>query len=401
MLEGIRSLRARLTRSGVHAKAEAGTDATVMRAPFGLVDRYIASQYARMLGLALASAYLIYAIIELKSLADGVIEHRRPFSLILTYFKYFAPGMLQFALPISCLVASVVTFTLLARRGEVTALKAAGMGIRRQIVPVVMLTAVLCGVSYVVQDRVAPVTNRKALEVRDAIFDRAPRSYGFSSTGRWSFGTGNRLYQYRLYDSQAQTFQGLSVFTIDRATPRVLTHRYLGSAKWDGTLWTASQGWVREFGEDEQSSTFRLTSANERLALDPPETFSRRERTLAGGSGMAEQLSLAEVKEQIESLTASGYDPTRLRVEYFAKIARPLTPLVMVLLGLPFAFKVGRAGAMYSIGVSLVLVIVYWATLAIFNALGIETMIPPALAAFAPNALFAVFGTYLLLLVRS
>jgi lipopolysaccharide export LptBFGC system permease protein LptF len=191
------------------------------------------------------------------------------------------------------------------------------------------------------------------------------------------------------------------VFTLDRAAPRILEHRYLASARWDSTAWAAPQGWMRDFRGKDPGAAFRKSQEPERLTLDPPDSFAKRERSLAGGSGLADQSSVGEVADQIENLKASGYDPTRLRVEYYAKMARPLTPLVMVLLGLPFAFRVGRAGSMYAIGVSLVLVIVYWAVLAIFNALGLETMIPAALAAFAPNILFGVLGGYLLLLVRS
>lgn len=399
LLDGLRWISRRLSRSGSKA-AEDATGGSI-RAPLGLVDRYIASQYLRILLMALLSAYLVYAIVEMKSLLDGVVEHHRPVSLVAAYFKYFAPGMLQYALPVSCLVAGVVAFTLLARRGELTALKAGGMGIRRAIIPVVAVTLLLCGFQFFVQDRVAPITNRKALEIRDQIFARAPRSYGFSSTGRWAFGSGDRLYQYRLYDPQNHTFQGLSVFTLDRESPRILEHRYLASAQWDGTLWSSTQGWVRDFRADNVDAAFRRTAGEDRIELDPPETFAQRERSLSGDSGVSEQMTLKEVNEQIESLTASGYDATRLRVEFFAKIARPFTPLVMLLLGLPFAFRAGRSGSMYAVGISLLLVIVYWATSAMFNALGLETVIPAPLAAFAPNVLYGVLGCYLLLLVRT
>ena len=73
------------------------------------------------------------------------------------------------------------------------------------------------------------------------------------------------------------------------------------------------------------------------------------------------------------------------------------TPLVTVLLALPFAFKVGRRGSMYGVGVGLILAIVFWATAAIFNALGLETILPPLLAAWSPNVFFAAVGAYLLL----
>ena len=397
--EGLRSVIRRRSRPASGAEAEAPSDS--LRAPCGLVDRYIAAQYLRVLMMALCSAYLIYSIVEMKSLLDGVVEHHRPVSLVASYFKYFAPGMLQYALPVSCLVAGVVSFTLLSRRGELTALKAGGMGVRRAVLPVVAVTVLLCVCQFFIQDRVAPVTNRKALAIRDEIFARAPRSYGFSSTGRWSFGSGDRLYQYRLYDPQNQSFQGLSVFTIDRDSPRILEHRYFASAHWNGTTWSASQGWVRDFRAGSLEGAFRRSSAEEGVALDPPDAFSQRERTLSGDNSLGEQMSLNEVAAQIESLTASGYDATRLRVEFFAKMARPFTPLVMRLRGLPGAGRGGRTSAMYAVGVSLLLVIVYWATLAMFNALGLETVIPAPLAAFAPNFLYGVLGVYMLLLVRT
>jgi lipopolysaccharide export LptBFGC system permease protein LptF len=110
-------------------------------------------------------------------------------------------------------------------------------------------------------------------------------------------------------------------------------------------------------------------------------------------------MSIAELREQIDTLRNSGYDITKLRVGYFRKFAQAVAPLVMVLLGLPFAFRVGRRGSLYGIGVALLLVLVYWATFAVSNALGLETLLPPAVAAWAPNALYGLLGIYLLLYV--
>jgi lipopolysaccharide export LptBFGC system permease protein LptF len=78
-----------------------------------------------------------------------------------------------------------------------------------------------------------------------------------------------------------------------------------------------------------------------------------------------------------------------------------MAPLVMVLLGLPFAFRVGRRGSLYAIGVALLLVLVYWAAFAIFNALGLETRVVPLIAAWGPNVLFSLLGTSMLLWVRT
>jgi lipopolysaccharide export LptBFGC system permease protein LptF len=122
---------------------------------------------------------------------------------------------------------------------------------------------------------------------------------------------------------------------------------------------------------------------------------------MAIGSDLAEQMNLVELSRQIAALEDSGYDTTRLQVAFHSKLAQSAAPLVMVLLGLPFAFQVGRRGSLYGLGVALLLVLFYWATNAVFNALGVETVLPPIAAAWVPNLLYGFAGSYLMLFVRS
>jgi lipopolysaccharide export LptBFGC system permease protein LptF len=100
-------------------------------------------------------------------------------------------------------------------------------------------------------------------------------------------------------------------------------------------------------------------------------------------------------------LQQSGYNVSQLRMAYWDKSARAAVPLVMVLIGLPFAFRVGRRGSLYGIGVALLLVLVYWAAFAVFGALGQQALLPPQVAAWAPNVLFSLVGLYLMLFIRT
>jgi len=96
-----------------------------------------------------------------------------------------------------------------------------------------------------------------------------------------------------------------------------------------------------------------------------------------------------------------GLDVTRLRVQLHRKPAFPLVGIVMTLIGIPFAFVVGRRGALYGIGISIVIAMVYWACLAIFENLGNNALLPPLLAAWAPNLLFGGAGLYLMLTLET
>jgi LPS export ABC transporter permease LptG/LPS export ABC transporter permease LptF len=396
-MEGIAELATRWRIPGVALADDHGRSRRL--GFFFVVDRYIGAMYLRMLGLSLAATYLIFSLIELKGLIDSVVERKQPAILVFTYFKYFIPGALVLTLPFAAMIAAVLAMTGLSRHGELTALKASGMSARRICLPVLLITVLLCAILHLVQDRIAPETNRRAQSVKDLIQGRSPRTYGWSPGGRWTFGSDGRLYHYRLFDPQALRFQGLSVFRVDLAAARVLEQWFCVSARWDGRAWEAEKGWYRTFPEPGVAGDYRRFDREAVAVFDPPDNFTRRERTLVAGNDMPQQASIGDLEEQIAGLAKSGYDTTRLRVEYWQKTAAVATPLVTVLLSLPFAFKVGRRGSMYGVGVGLALAIVFWATAAIFNALGLETILSPLLAAWSPNVFFSAVGLYFLLYV--
>jgi len=405
---GIRArLAARLGRRRTRPEPVIGpADAWVARAGqrlVGRIDRYVGWAFLRMLVLALASIYAIYTLVELQDLMDAVLRSGKSPTLILDYLKYFLPTVLRFALPIACLIAAVVTVALLSRTSELVAIQNAGMSMRRAMAPILLLTLGLCAVLFVVQDRIAPGSSRRAQATKDRIANRTPRTYG-ATAGQWIFGPeGRYLYHYRLHDPDREEFQALTALDVDWSAPRIVDHRFTSRAHWTPEGWEFSGGWRRSFDPARfGSSSFERSSQSFVSDIDMPRTLvSQRSRLMLQGDNLPDQLSLAELNQQIRSLQDSGFDITALRVAFHTRIAQAVAPLVMVLLGLPFAFRVGRRGSLYGIGVALLLVLVYWATFAVFRALGLETILSPIVAAWAPNVLYGLLGTHLLLYVRT
>ena len=68
-----------------------------------------------------------------------------------------------------------------------------------------------------------------------------------------------------------------------------------------------------------------------------------------------------------------------LKVQLQSKIAYPAISLVMALVALPFAFRLGRQGALYGVGLSIVLGMVFLAIYAFFTTLGeAGALLPPS-----------------------
>jgi lipopolysaccharide export LptBFGC system permease protein LptF len=112
-------------------------------------------------------------------------------------------------------------------------------------------------------------------------------------------------------------------------------------------------------------------------------------------------MTYGQLKRYVAQLQAGGYDVMRYMVELQRKIAFPFVTIVMTLLAVPFAVTTGRRGALYGVGVAIVLAIGYWLMVSVCAAMGAGGLLPPLLAAWTPNILFAAAAAYLMLTVRT
>jgi lipopolysaccharide export LptBFGC system permease protein LptF len=109
----------------------------------------------------------------------------------------------------------------------------------------------------------------------------------------------------------------------------------------------------------------------------------------------------ADLRKLIRDLRARGYPTYQQKVDYYRKYSDAASPLVLILIGLPFAFMTGRRGSLYGIGIAIALVIAFYALSAVFQSVGVMQWLDPALAAWAPSVLFALGGGYLMLNLRT
>jgi lipopolysaccharide export LptBFGC system permease protein LptF len=71
----------------------------------------------------------------------------------------------------------------------------------------------------------------------------------------------------------------------------------------------------------------------------------------------------------------------------------------MAILAVPFALSAGRKGALTGVAISIGVAVIYWTVSSLFEAMGNLSQLPPALAAWSPDLIFALAGGYLILKV--
>jgi len=70
---------------------------------------------------------------------------------------------------------------------------------------------------------------------------------------------------------------------------------------------------------------------------------------------------------------------------------------IIVLLGIPFAAVFRARSTMGGVALSVAIGIGYWAVSALFEAMGSVGQLPPFLAAWSPDTIFAFLGIYFFL----
>jgi len=351
----------------------------------GILDRYIARSYAGKFALVLVAFWSLFVLVSFMDLFDDVQHNKVKGSVVLHYYAFASPSIVQLVTPVAVLVAVLITFGVLARKNEVTAMKAAGISVYRVALPALAMGLLVSLLVFGASEYVLPPMNRVAKEDFNVIKGR-PRKTASLLDKRWLLGSEGQIYHYDALSGT--TLYGLTVYGVRAGKWGLGDILYASRGAWNGVSYDLERGWRRTL--EGASPGFREFSQVKTREIEPPTRFSQEERE-------PEMLRFEELRRHIASLESLGLDVVPLRVKLHAKTAFPLVSLVMTLLGIPFSFVVARRGALYGIAASIVIAIIYWACLAVFDALGNNAHLPPLLAAWAPNLLFGAAGLYLML----
>jgi len=386
----------------VTATARRGRVVLVIRVPHlrlpmpRLLDRYVGSRYLRTVGLAFVGLLSLYYVGTVIDLADKIFKGQANLWTLAAYLWYSTPQFIAFVLPIATLVAVLATIGALTRTGELTVMRACGVSLYRVALPLYVLALIWSGLLFVFDERVMWEANRRASVLEDRIRDRTSSTMNVANHN-WLMGRDGRLYYYvvfqsdNLFSSTAATLHGLSVFETAEAPYRLVGHTYVTRARHLDGQWQGEHGWTQRF---QAADLERKDFARAPLEIEPLEDFKRAQVD-------AGQMRFGELREYVQRLGASGFNVAEQRVNLHRKLAFPLVTLVMTLIAVPFGVTTGRKGALYGIGLAVILASSYFLLLTFFSAVGSAGVLPAALAAWSANILFMAGAAYMTLTVRT
>ena len=361
-----------------------------------IFDRYLLILFTRIFCLVVLSGLTLYVVANFADTVDDILENDISSSTVVDYYKFMSFRIFNQLAPIVVLLTTLISFGVLSKANEVTAAKAVGMSLYRLAAPVVVAAALLVGLNALLESSVLPYSNAKTEEIKAIIKGDDPRSRRTfrRANEQWLYGEGGYIYHYRNFDEERLILQNLHVFRLDDAPFRLTGRLYAQEAAYRDGAWVVSDAWAKSFENNEALST-QVFDKQTRIDLpEDPSFFSTEIKSPL-------QMNRQELASYVETLKSSGQDIPELEVQLHSKLSGPASSLVMAFVALPFAFRMGRRGALYGIGIAIAIGMAFYATNALFSTLGEAGALPAMLAVWAPNVLFASLSLYLFLGVRS
>jgi lipopolysaccharide export system permease protein len=362
-----------------------------------LLDRHVLREWFSILGIALAATVGLLLMHSLYSDLEDLLAAGARLDDLAYYFTVKIPGFFATVFPIVLLVSLLYSLGRLHYTNEITAMRAAGLGLFRITRGIWVSGVLFCGLVWVLNATVVPWSVEASRVAYDSMRFRQQASQEGSAERvglRFNVSFHNqkerRMWFFNRYSEFTRHGYGVSVVELD-AKGREQARLLAGEAWFDGDAtgaWQFRNG--REITLDPERGGETVTNAPfERLRragwTDDPELM-----TVFGLK--PDDLSVFQLRRVLEFYREENHPKVNLyAMRYYGLQAEALSPLIIIAIAVPFAVGGVRVNPAVGVSKSIGLFVLYFLILKIATALGARDAVPPLQAAILPNlALLAV-----------
>jgi lipopolysaccharide export system permease protein len=370
-----------------------------------LHDRYFFRELITPLAFCLG-AFLILGISLFFEQQINTIHERKLSGLeTIEYCAASLPEFFVLILPILLLLALLYALTHHARHNEITALRAAGVGLWRLCAPYFITGLAATGVYFAINEITVPACNRWTEEILNRHVQKDPDTPVSPQAAKTvSNRLKHRIWRFVQFDEKTSLMQNPTVsWSLPDKTWRALQ---ASSGLYSNGVWTFFN--VIPFAEP--PGQFELKPAGFTNLLAVPEfdetpgqlllllKFTDSQTLHSTGST---DIPLSELWDLLKNKSyLLPADANAVETKFHGRIAMPWTCFIVVLMAIPFGAPSGRRNLFFGVAGSIFIGFAYFVLERVSLALGINGQLPGWLAAWLPNMIFAFAGTVLTLRVR-
>jgi len=352
-----------------------------------ILDRYIWQEILPPFGLGMGIFTAVLATLgPFRKVAEMVAGHNISPVAAFEFLALKVPYLVALTLPMSVLLACLLAFGRLSGDGELVAMMSSGMGFWRVLLPVLLFAGAMGGLSFADGAFLSPRAERAAEELRMRLLrGEVPAETENLVVPHFNRGRIEFLTFARRFEGGSGKMEGVVIIAFSGGRPRAVV--VAEEAVWRKGRWYLRRGFKQTL-DPKVSAAMRF---DEQVAQveDPPQDLWRSRLE-------PEWLTLHELWEAARSLRRQGIPAGKFLVHFHLRFAIPLACVLFALVGATAAIRPQRTPPSLGAGMAVTIIFAYYLVLNFCTVIGQRGIIPPAVAAWAPN-LLTFIGALLLL----
>ena len=369
-------------------------------------DRYLLREWLQILGMVLVVMLGLVLIQVMYGDLSDLLAAGASLSDVGVYMAVAIPSYLSLLLPLSLLVSLLYAMGQFHRHHEFTALRAAGVGLRRITAPIWVVGVLCCALSGWLNASVVPwsVEESRALLERLQFAQQSQTQstdrIGAVTSVAFDNHAAGRMWFFNRFSRFTQRAYGVSVsmLRVGEADRRERS-RLVAAQAWrapDGRGWIFREGYELSFdettGEVLKPEPF-VECRREDFAEDPQLMLLIDRRPV--------DLSLFELERLIDYLRSiKSPKIAAYAVRYHSLLASALAPLIVIGLAVPFAVSGVRTNPAVGVSKSLGLFLVYYALANLGGSMALKGYVSAPVAAWLPNLGMMGLAAWLMMRMR-
>ena len=363
-------------------------------------DRYVLSSFWSSLGAVLLFFTVIVVVIHLADRSGRMIRYSgnlreagyNPWLVVAEYYATLLPFIWAQILPLASVLAASFALSRLTRNNELAPLVTAGVSTTRITLPIILSGVVISSGLYLMQETLVPTISRRNMALSRLLSDREPDR--ITEVPHFDDPQGARL-SMAAYQPMARRLEG-ALLTFRDEEGYLSELRFYPLVAWvpESRHWRVEEdGTLFPLGE-EAAGTVRV-----RLPAGEVAPLGADVRLLE--VSVLQDLALGLSSKETAELKRASPDNPRIAYMHEEQLTRCLTPLVLLLLGVPFCLGLGRRSSIPGTVVGLGAAAVSYGASILMVRFATSGDLNPVMVAWMPTVVLGSIGLALWLTMRS
>lgn len=351
------------------------------------LDKYLLKQVIEMflMGVFVFTA-IIFASDTFITLIKQISMYGIPFKVALIMIILNLPSVFVMTIPMGVLLSTVMTLNRLSLASEITVMRSCGIGLERIAKPIFIFAIVMACFSFFINETIVPTATKQSKNLALWAFGQKNIPNGKQNFVFKEVGDKGLRRLFYVGHCENNTLYNITVLDISKEDTIQVLQAKQGA--------TSPKGWEFDKGAiytvSDNGNVLNTTIFEHSLAQFGMDLSKELEKNVAQEQNFFQLVKyLATHRDITKEVKAS------LAIQLHDKIALPVTTVVFVLIGVPLAITPPRVRYNRGFLFSILIIFFYYLLRALSVSFGEAGALPPFFAAWIPNILIAIVGSYL------